>query len=230
MYTLSPNTEVIENLIENYESGKITMIYGNSASGKTTCALLASFAAEKHKVIFVDTENSFSVERLRQLYDKDVKKLLENIFLIQPKNFKEQNETILKLKKLCKNKKIKLVVVDTIGNHYRTEIKDNHKEANSMMVEQMATLVRIARDLDKVVLITNQVVADVSGDQDFRAVGGKPVYNLCKDIIELNRDPVTKERYAKLVKKKMPKENTTYYRLDKKIDFEIKEKGLFITS
>lgn len=228
MYTISPNTEVISSLIEGYESGRISVIYGNSASGKTTCCFLACFAAENNKVIYVDTENSFSADRLKQLYGKNIDKLLENIFLIQPKTYQEQHDTILRLKKLCENDKIKLVIVDTIGNHYRNAKQDNHKEINSMMVEQMATLVRIARDLDKVVLITNQVVADISGESDFKMVGGKPVYNLCKDIIELNRDPITKKRTAKLVKKKMDSENTSYYKLGKEVKFDIKEKGLFI--
>lgn len=226
MYTLSPNTKIVESLIDNYESGRITMIYGNSASGKTTCCLLASFCAENNKVIYVDTENSFSVERLRQLYGKDVDKLLENIFLIQPKSFQEQHDMILKLKSLCNNDKIKLVIVDSIGNHYRNAKRDDHKEITSMMVEQMATLVRIARDLDKVVLLTNQVVADVSGESDFKMVGGKPIYNLCKDIIELNLDLVTKKRTASLIKKKMDIENTSFYKLNKKIKFEIVENGL----
>lgn len=230
MYTLSPNTKIVETLIDNYESGKITMIYGNSASGKTTCCLLASFCAEKNKVIYVDTENTFSVERLEQLYGKDVNKLLDNIFLIQPKSYEEQHDTILKLKSLCNNDKIKLVIVDSIGNHYRNAKQDNHKEINSMMVEQMATLVRIGRDLDKVVLLTNQVVADISGESDFKMVGGKPVYNMCKDIIELNRDIITKKRTAKLVKKKMDVEKTSFYKLNKKVDFDIEEKGLFISS
>ena len=88
MITLSPNTEVIHELIDKYESGRVTMIYGNSGSGKTTCALLSCFAAEKDKVIYVDTENGFNVERLKQLYGKDVKKLLENIFLYNQKIIK----------------------------------------------------------------------------------------------------------------------------------------------
>jgi len=110
MYFLPPNTKVIENLIENYESGRITLYYGNSSSGKTTCCFLASLCAKDHKVVYVDTEKGFSSERIKQLYDGDINKLLENIFLIQPKSFKEQHETILKLKKLCENDKIKLII------------------------------------------------------------------------------------------------------------------------
>jgi RecA/RadA recombinase len=228
MYTVSPNTEIIKSLIDKYESGRISMIYGNSASGKTTCCLLASFVAEKYKVIYVDTESTFSPERLKQLYSKDIKSILENIFLIQPKTFKEQHDTIMKLKEICNNEKIKLVIVDTIGHHYRNMKSENLTTTNNMMIEQMATLVRVARDLDKVVLLTNQVVADVSGNNDFRMIGGKPVYNLCKNIIELNRDASTQKRTAKLIKKKMDSEKTTYYNLGKEIKFEIKEKGLFL--
>ena len=226
MYFLPPNTKVIENLIENYESGRITLYYGNSSSGKTTCGFLASLCAKDHKVVYVDTEKGFSSERIKQLYDGDINKLLENIFLIQPKSFKEQHETILKLKKLCENDKIKLIIVDTIGNHYRTFKKNNLKEANSMLVEQMATLVRIARDLDKIVIVSNQVVANLENKNSFTTVGGKPVYNLCKDIIKLKRsdDDI---RTAKLMKKKLESKNTSYYKLNKEIRFEIKEKGLF---
>ncbi len=228
MYTVSPNTGVISSLLVEYESGRITLFYGNSASGKTTCCLLAALAAEKHKVIYVDTENGFNVKRLEQLYGKDVKKLLDNIFLIQPGSFEEQHETLLKLKKICENKKVKVVVVDTIGNYYRIYNKKDPKKATELLVDQMATLVRIARDLDKVVIVANQVVADLEGEADFKNVGGKPVYNLCKDAIELNLDTATRKRTAKLVKKKMDTENTTYYKLGEEVKFEIREKGLFI--
>ena len=171
----------IKDLITNYKSGKITCIYGNAASGKTTCCLLATIACAKSngKIIYIDTESGFNTERLKQLYFGDIKDIMENVFLLQPKTFSEQDETILKLKKLCDNDSIKLVIIDTIGHHYRKIRNEKPKETNEIMAEQMANIVRIARDNNKVVLMTNQVYAQLENNK-MRMVGGKLVEKMCK--------------------------------------------------
>ena len=66
----------------------INLIYGESATGKTTLALQESlrFAKENKRVLYVDTENGFSVERLKQM-DDNYREALNKIFLVQPKNF-----------------------------------------------------------------------------------------------------------------------------------------------
>ncbi len=227
-YSLPCFNEPIKKLIGKYESGKLTMIYGNAASGKTTSCLLASIACarNKGKIIFVDTENGFDSERLKQLYYGDLKEILDNIFLIQPKTFEEQFETILKLKKLCENESIKLVIVDTIGSLYRKRLSDNPKGINKLMAVQMANLVRIARDLNKVVLITNQVSSKVDGTNDIKMVGGKMMENLSKVIIELKKND--EKKYAKLVKYKYDEENKIHHNLDEKMEFKIKSNGLIL--
>ena len=218
---IHPNNEVIENLIDNYASGHITTIYGNAASGKTTCCLLAALSsAKKDKVIFVDTESGFDVKRIEQL-DPVYNKVLNNIFLIQPKSYQEQHDTIIKLKEICDNDKIKLIIVDTIGNYYRNILNDDPSKVNKMLINQMKTLVRIARDLNKIVIVTNQVYAKMNSNNEITMVGGNIVLNMSKCIIELNK---TDLRYATLTKYKL--DDTRH--LDKKIKFEIKEKGLFI--
>ena len=62
----------------------INLIYGPAASGKTTYCLSASiFMAKKGaKVIFIDTENGFSIERLKQLCGGDYRKIIDNLFLL----------------------------------------------------------------------------------------------------------------------------------------------------
>jgi len=56
-------------LYGGYESGVITMTAGPPASGKTNLVLLAacSMAKKGGKVIFIDTEGGFSVERVKQV-------------------------------------------------------------------------------------------------------------------------------------------------------------------
>jgi len=231
-YSISSDNEPIEELIGNYESGKITILYGNSASGITTSCLLAAISCAKkgHKVIYVDTESNFNSERLKQLYFGDLKELLENIFLIQPKTFQEQHDTILKLKKLCEEDKIRLVVVDTIGSKYRIEVNNEPKKTNKLMIDQLKNLVRIARDLNKVVLLTNQVGSKLDGSHELRMVGGKMIEKMAKVVVELRKKD--EKRIARLVKYKYDleeeDEEKTHPNLDKEIEFEIREKGLFI--
>ena len=51
----------------------IKLIYGPAAAGKTTYCLLTSISMAKKgkKVMFIDTENGFSIERLKQLCGPD---------------------------------------------------------------------------------------------------------------------------------------------------------------
>ena len=226
--SFSPNNPVIESLIKKYNSGFVTGIYGNAASGKTTSCLLAAIEIAKSntKVIYVDTESTFSSERLKQLCNSDFDTIIENVFLLQPKSFEQQHETILKLHKLCDNDKIKMVVVDTIGNHYRVAVKEDHKMINTMMVVQVQTLIRIARDMNKVVLITNQVTSRMDTKDEINMIGGKLIMNMCRCIIELNKkDP---KRYATLIKYKLEDEQPSPFEIGKKVMFDIREKGLFL--
>lgn len=227
-FTIKTYNAPIAALIEKYESGKITCIYGNAASGKTTTCLLACIAAakEEKKVIYIDTENSFDSQRLKQLYFGDINEILDNIFIFAPKTFQEQDEIINKVKKLCEKESIGIVIIDTIGHHYRNILNENPKEINTIMAEQLAQIVRIARDLDKIVLMTNQVYSKIDGTNQVKMVGGKFVEKMSKIIIELNKDD--DNRTSKLIKYKMEKDNITHYKLNKVVDFKIREKGLYL--
>ncbi len=84
----------------------INLIYGESATGKTTlCLQIAGERAKKNKVMFIDTENGFSLDRFKQIYPEDYKERLDNITLIRVSNFEEQCkifDTIKNVKKVCK--------------------------------------------------------------------------------------------------------------------------------
>jgi len=56
-------------LFGGYEKDVITMIAGSPGSGKTNFVLLAACSQAKKggKVIFIDTEGGFSVDRVRQI-------------------------------------------------------------------------------------------------------------------------------------------------------------------
>jgi RecA/RadA recombinase len=85
-------------LFGGYETDIITTIYGPGGSGKSNLAIIASVSQSKkqNKVIFIDTEGGFSPERFRQIHrgEKDtVEKDLQNILLLKPTSFQEQENS-----------------------------------------------------------------------------------------------------------------------------------------
>ena len=96
-----PTPDAGSNIIDEFLNGGydkdiISTIYGPASSGKTTFCLLAGISIEKQgkKVIFVDTEGGFSLDRFKQLiksFGADPLELLKNIFILKPTNFQEQH-------------------------------------------------------------------------------------------------------------------------------------------
>ena len=83
---ISTGRELLDKLLDNgYETDIINTIYGPAGSGKTLLCLLALLKV-KGKVIFVDTEGGFSVERLKQL-TKDYEGVLDRVVFLSPTTF-----------------------------------------------------------------------------------------------------------------------------------------------
>lgn len=201
-----------------YESDVITTIYGPAASGKTTACMLCSIpVSKKKKIIFIDTEGGFSIERLKQL-TKNYEKVLKNMLFLNPTTFEEQRKDFDKLRKLV-NDKIGLIVVDTISNLYRAEFtKEDVKELNRDMGRQLSHLVEIARKRKIPILLTNQVYADFDNKDNIKIVGGDLLKYTSKCLIELKIVPKNKRAAILRKHRHIP---------EKKAFFEIQEKGFF---
>jgi DNA repair protein RadB len=191
----------LDNFLNNgYEN--ITIIYGPAASGKTTLALLASLelAKQKKRVLFVDTENGFSVDRIKQMSPL-YKELLDHIYLFRINNFDEQSERLEEINKIINM--FSLIVVDTIGNHYRNELKSDVDKINKGLLKQLKTLKNYSKNIP--VIITNQVYTNIY-KKEIDLVGGNLVKNFSNILLELKRDP------RKVVMKK-PEQKEMYFRI-----------------
>jgi len=186
---ISAGSNILDELLEGgYEDDIINTIYGPAGSGKTLLCLLAIMKVvedSKKKVVFIDTEGGFSVERLKQLSD-DHKKILEGVIFLMPTTFKEQKDSFEKLKEVI-NDKIGLVVVDTVSMLYRLEMgkSDEVYEVNKALGQQLGYLNEIARKKKIPILITNQVYADFENPNNVKIVGGDLLRYGCKCMIEL---------------------------------------------
>src|SRR3989344_4500368 len=113
-----------------YENGVITLFYGPPASGKSNFIILAAChqAKKDKKIIFIDTEGSFSIDRINQISQGVSEFILKNIIILKPTNFQEQKKDFLKMYKEVKaSKNIGLIIVDSITMLYRLELAEARK-------------------------------------------------------------------------------------------------------
>ncbi|MEK6823851.1 MAG: DNA repair and recombination protein RadB [Nanoarchaeota archaeon] len=218
-----------------YEKDIITMIAGPPGSGKTNFSILASCSQSKNnkKVIFIDTEGGFSVDRVKQIVGENHEKILENIFLLKPTNFEEQKQCFEKLLIAVKKEQIGLIVVDGMAMLYRLELGDavqskndlDIKNINREIANQMRVLAEISRKQEIPILITNQVYSGFVSEEDWKKglkgeaniVGGDLFKYWSKCIIELKNESGKKK--AILLKHRSIKQ--------KEFSFEIRDEGIF---
>jgi DNA repair protein RadB len=218
-----------------YEEDVITMVAGGPGSGKTNFSILAACSQAKkgNKVLFVDTEGGFSVDRVKQIVGEDYEKILENIILFNPVSFDEQKKVFLQLLSKINKEQIGLIVIDGMAMLYRLDLGDalkskddsKIKSVNREVAKQMRVLAEIARKKKIPVMITNQVYYGFQTEEDWKKgleketniVGGDLMKYWSKCIIELKNN--CGRRKAILLKhRSLP---------EKDFSFEIKDEGIF---
>ena len=169
------------------ETDAITTIYGPPGIGKTNFCILAMKAVDHNrKILFIDTEGSFSVERLKQVAP-EYEELLSRTIFLTPTNYSEQREAFEYLKNNI-DITFGLIIVDSIASLYRIELtyQDSQQVTRELNL-QMAQLTEIARKKHIPVILTNQVYSDFEDREKTRTVGGDIVKYWSRTLLELQR-------------------------------------------
>jgi len=208
----------LQSLMEGIEHGALTNFYGAPGTGKTNLCLLTSLEIIRNggKVIFIDTEGGFSHERLSQIYP-GADEALNNIMVLEPKNFKEQGKMIRELNA----KQADMIVLDSAAALYRLEYADPEKEAleaNRELSKQMSVLSSIARERKIPVVVTSHTYKNWDTEHH-EIVGGDAVKYWAKAVIFLERTGKMSERNASIVKHRWLPEG-------KSVKFEITNEGI----
>lgn len=184
----STGSKELDEFMGGYDNDIITVIYGPGGTAKSNLCLIAAaeLAKNNKKVIYLDTEEQFSVDRLKQLLNNQ--KALDNILVFKINNFKEQQEKINELSKLIHQNKISLVIIDSFSTFYRLELQEKDpKEVNRQIAVQLKTLREINKNYNIPVILTNQVYDDFQ-TKGVKMVGGQFIQNFSKCVIELQKD------------------------------------------
>jgi len=221
-------------LYGGYEKGIITMLAGSPGSGKTNMAILVACSQAKkgNKVIFIDTERGFSIERVKQIVGEGFQDILKNILLMEPSDFNEQKKLFATLNSELKKEQVSLIVVDGMAMLYRLEMGDarengdeNIREINWEVAKQMKLLAEISKKQDIPIIITNQVYSGFQSEEDWKKgleretniVGGDLFQYWSKCIIEL-KGSGNKRKAVLLKHRSLP---------EKEMGFEIRNEGIF---
>jgi len=207
------SAEVNKLLGGGIESQAITEFYGKFSSGKTqmTHQLSVNVQLPKEKgglegnALYIDTENTFRPERIVQMANAaglDPEEALANIKVGKAYNSDHQMLLAEKAEQMIEDENIKLIVVDSLMSHFRSEyvgrgtLADRQQKLN----RHLAFLMRTADTHNLPVIITNQVMASpgiLFGDPT-EPVGGHILAHKSTFRVYLRRGKGEK-RVAKLV-------------------------------
>jgi DNA repair protein RadB len=162
LHNIPTGCKRIDEILEGgIPSKKISLVYGEAETGKTTLSMQCAVNCAKrgYKTLFVDCDGTFSAQRLSQIASQDFKNISELIILMKPNNFSEQAIVIERLTDYI-TKSFGLVVIDTFTSLYRAEIAEYPEktfELNRELNRQMACLAQIAKTQKIAILTTSQV-------------------------------------------------------------------------
>jgi DNA repair protein RadA len=191
------------------ETGAITECFGEYGSGKTQIAhiLAVNTIKEGGIVVYIDTENTFRPERIKQISEAaglDPMETLKNIKVARAYNSDHQMLLAEKVEDLITNQNlnIKLVIVDSLTAHFRAEFigRGTLAERQQKLNKHMHTLLKVADTKNVCVYVTNQVMArpDIFFGDPTQAIGGHIVAHASTFRIYLRKGKKG-SRVAKLV-------------------------------
>ncbi len=185
---ISTGSKNLDNLLGGgVETGSVTEFYGEYGTGKTqiahqlcvTVQLPLERGGVNGKALYIDSEGTFRPERIMQIaksFDLDPMRTLRNIVYARAYNSDHQMLLTGQVKDLLQKEDIKLVVIDSVTGHFRSEYPGRESLAmrQQKLNRHMHELNRIAGAYNIAIYVTNQVMArpDVFWGDATAPVGG----------------------------------------------------------
>ncbi len=233
---LSTGSKSLDKLLGGgIETQAITEVFGEFGSGKTqlahTLAVMVQLPPDEGglggSVIWIDTENTFRPERIRQIAENrglDPEEILKNIYVARAFNSNHQMLLVEKAEEIIKekagtDKPVKLLIIDSLMSHFRSEYigRGSLAERQQKLAKHLADLHRLADLYDIVVFVTNQVQAkpDAFFGDPTRPIGGHILAHSATLRIYLRKGKAGK-RVARLIDSPHLPEGEAVFRITEK--------------
>jgi DNA repair protein RadB len=184
----------------------VSLVYGEAETGKTSLAVQCAVNCARRgiKSLFIDTDGTFSYERLSQIAEYDYEKISPLLIIMRPTTFQEQSRAIDQLEKVITNK-FGLIVVDTVTSLYRVELDDIEETyaANRELNRQLAVLTQIAKTCGVAALIVSQVRSVPFGETVEMKPVATRVLNYWSEVV-LDMKQTGQTRVIKVLREKHP--------------------------
>ena len=212
---LSTGSKQLDELVGGgLETQTITEFYGEYGVGKSIlCHQLAvnvQLPEDKGGLngaaLYIDTENTFRPEwivRMATAMGLDPTQTAKNIIYSEAFNSDHQILVLEKADKIIQENKVKLIIVDSLTAHFRSEYlgREMLAERQQKLNSHLHRLVRLSRAFNACAVVTNQVMS--RPDQFFamavEAVGGHIVSHTSHTRIFLRRTASGPVRICRLI-------------------------------
>jgi DNA repair protein RadA len=212
---LTTGSKALDKVLDGgIETQTITEFYGEYGSGKSQIChqlcvnvqLPPERGGLNGAALYVDTENTFRLERIVQMskfLGLDPETVVKNIIYAEAYTSDHQMFLLENADEIIKKNNVKLIIVDSLTAHFRSEYIGREMLAprQQKLNKHMHKLIGLARAFNAVAVVTNQVMA--KPDQFFgdaiHPIGGNIVGHTSHTRIYLRRAPHGPIRIARLV-------------------------------
>jgi len=212
---LTTGSKALDGILDGgLETQTITEFYGEYGSGKSQIChqlcvnvqLPPERGGLNGAALYVDTENTFRLERITQMsrhLGLDPAQVVKNIIYAEAYTSDHQMFLLENADEVIKANNVKLIIVDSLTAHFRSEYIGREMLAprQQRLNKHMHKLIGLARAFNAVAVVTNQVMAkpDVFFGDAIHPIGGHIVGHTSHTRIYLRRSSHGPVRIARLV-------------------------------
>jgi DNA repair protein RadA len=176
-----------------FTRGEVALIYGEAATGKTAAVIQAATASAANglKVVYIDSDRSFTQQRFNQIAGGRSAEISELITLFFPETFSEQRRIVESLESYVTSR-LGMIIVDSISSLYRAAFSGANSifDLNRDLSRQVAYLGELASSQNIVCIITSQVHSRLTpAAADIEPVARRTVFHFPRLILRIKNTP-----------------------------------------
>ena len=192
--TIQSGSQSLDKLLRGgFHRGEIMLVYGEASTGKTTTVIQAATAsaAVGLKVIYIDSDHSFTQQRFNQIAGSRASELSELIHLFLPETFTEQRSIMESLENYV-TPSLGMVILDSISSLYRAAFSEASTifSLNRDLSRQVAYLGELAASHNIACILTSQVHARLKPPvADVEPVARRALFHFPRLILRMRNTP-----------------------------------------